>query len=881
MALAPGSRIGPYEIVSPLGKGGMGEVYRAREARLKRDVAIKLLPDAVAADPERLARFEREAQLLAALQHPHIATIYGIEESAGARCIVMELVEGETLLARLQRGSVPAAEAMTIARQIAEGLEAAHERGIIHRDLKPANVVVAGDGTVKILDFGLAKAFDDPVSGARADVSLSPTVTAASTRAGVLLGTAAYMSPEQARGAAVDRRSDIWAFGCVLLEMLTGRSTFAEDTISDTLASILKSEPSWEGLASDTPPRLRQLLKRCLQKNPRLRLRDIGEARIALDEILAGNTGADESPRPAAASAPARRPWPWMLVAGVAVLAAVVLALWRPAAPASTPAQAVHRFEIQPKELVVNETFPPMLSPDGTKVLFRAQDKLWIRRLDQIEPMPLAGSEGADHAVWSPDSDELAFMTAGELWRMSIAGGDRATVARGVGQFTPSGRLTWGMRDRIVYSEGSSGLLEVPARGGDTKPLLDVDPNLEFDIHDPASLPDGRGYIGVSHRLDSNVADAIFAFAGGQRHELLRLRGQLLRRPVWSPTGHIFFRRETGNAGLWAVPVSLDRMEATGEPTPIDAEGDFPSVASNGTLLYSRGSSQGNDEMVWVTLEGKIEGTLGLRQRQIRKLAISPDGARVAVMGLDGDNWDIWVHDVSGATRTRLTFNPAQDWDPVWLPDGSTVIFWEGNTRVLSRVRADGSGAVERVVPEDFPDSGDPTISRDGRMLLFWVKLPASPGDLWYMPLAGERKSIPLVTSPPIERYPSFSPDGRSFAYVSNETSREEVYIKRFPDGEGKWQVSTQGGFDPRWNSRGDRLYFMSADAVMEVEVSTQPAVRTGTPRVLFHAREIGVRLDGDTHFDIAPDGRRFAMVRPIPTEGAGPRLVLVEGWRP
>ncbi len=879
MSLQPGARVGPYEILSPLGKGGMGEVYRARDNRLKRDVAIKMLPDAVAGDPERLARFEREAQLLAALQHPNVASIYGIEESGSARCIVMELVEGETLAVRLERGALAPSEAMPLARQIAEGLEAAHERGIVHRDLKPANIVVMAEGAVKILDFGLAKAFDDRGAGSGVDVSLSPTLTAASTRAGVILGTAAYMSPEQARGAPVDRRADIWAFGCVLLEMLTGRSVFAGETISDTLASILKTDPSWEGLPRETPQRLRLLLLRCLQKNPRARLRDIGEARIALEEILSG--AAEAGALPATIAAPPRRPWPWMILAAVSLLAAAALGIPRlftgPAAPPTT----VHRFEIFPKDLLVDEASAPFISPDGQSILFRSQDRLWVRRLDQIEATPLAGTEGADHATWSPRGDEIAFMTGSEMWRMAIPGGERAAIGRGIGQFSPAGRLCWGAEDRIVYSNGNSGLLQIPARGGDAKPLLETDQVTEFDLHDPAVLPGKRGYLYLPHHHEGNSPDTIVVLADGRKHEVLRLAGQTLRRPVWSPTGHILFRRDSTNPGLWALPFALDRLQATGDPILIDAEGDYPSVSADGSLLYARGSVSGREQLVWVGLDGKVEGKLGQEQRQLRKPALSTDGKRVAVMGLDGDNGDVWVHDIPTTTRTRLTFTAALDWDPIWSPDGATIYFWDGDRRVISKVPADGSGAIERVVPEDTIDSGDPSISRDGRMLIFWVKLPTSASDLWYLPLQGERKSTPFMTTPAQESNPRFSPDGRYVAYDSDESGRGEIYLTRFPSGDGKWQVSTQGGIEPVWSPRGDRLYFRSGDAVMEAEISTQPTVRSGVPRRLFLGRDVGVKVDRETRFDISPDGRRFVMVQPIVTQGAGPRLLLVEHWRP
>ena len=868
-----GKTIAHYRIAAKIGEGGMGEVYRAEDTRLGRNVAIKLLPESVATDPERLARFEREAHLLAALTHPNIASIYGLEEADGLRCLVLELVEGETLAERIARGPLAPEEALGVARQVAEGVEGAHEKGIIHRDLKPANIKITPDGSVKLLDFGLAKALAG--EAAEEDISHSPTLTAMATQAGVILGTAAYMSPEQARGKPVDRRADIWAFGCVLYEMLTGKQAFGGETITDALAAVVRSEANLTALPSATPAGVERLLRRCLEKDPRRRLRDIGEARIALENILGGAEKEEAAAAPAAApAAPARRLWGLAATLGLAaaLIGGTIGWLLRP----SSAELPLRKFDLAVTGLTVSEANFPQLSPDGRSIVYAQGGRLWVRDLDQLEARAVPGSEGALHPFWSPDGASVGFVADAKIWRVGLRGGERMSIAEGRGEFIGGSGLSWGPDDTIVFSRGNTGLLKVSARGGDAQSFLELNTEVEQDIHEPRHLPEGRGVIFVSHRTQHGP-DTLMVVAGGERKTLLQLEGSVIWHPAYSPTGHILFWRGPSNAGLWALPFSLKKLEATGEPFLVVAGGRYATAARDGTLCYVQGTGGQNQQLVWVNASGKVEGVIGQPQYSMRHPVVSPDGRQVAVMINESEVWDIWLLDLSRGTRTRLTFTPSVEWEPTWHPSGTHVAYADAGSKTIVLQRSDGTGEKE-VLAKLEPDGGEPSFTRDGKFLVFTLRGKETKEDIWYVPLEGERKPVPFLQTPATEGGAQVSPDGRFLAYVSEDSGRSEVFLKKFPSGEGKWQVSVNGGSWPRWNGRGDKLFYREGTKLMEVAVAAQPSLTLSTPRALISGEELGLLMYEPIRYDVAADGRRFLMVQNA-GQGGEASLVVVQNW--
>jgi Tol biopolymer transport system component len=852
MSLQPGQHVAHYHVVEKIGEGGMGEVYRATDTRLGRDVAIKVLPADVANDPERLIRFQREAQVLASLNRANIAASHGLEDVEGASFLVLELVAGPDLSDWLQTNKPDVTETLKIARQIAEALEQAHEQGIVHRDLKPANVKLTPDGKVKVLDFGLAKALET-VPDDQVNPAMSPTLTAAATRAGVIMGTAAYMSPEQARGSVVDKRADIWAFGCVLLEMLTGRNTFKENTVSDTLASVLRSDPNYDELPGDVPRTLDRLLRRCLEKDAKLRLRDIGEARITIDGILSGADEPEEVAAVGEAPPSSSRRWAWITAAAVLLTAIVTVNVVK-MLQSSVDDNAVRRFEIFGEGLETDLIYIPVLSPDARAVVYASDDRLWIRDLQSLAPRELSGTEGAAQPAWSPDGDYIAFGRDESLWKVPVQGGEPSAIAIGIGEIGSAGRIAWGPDGRIVYARGGTGLYEVSSRGGAPKSLYEPDPETADDLHDPSFLPDGSGILFVTHRAREGP-DTITALADGKAKDLLQIDDELIRKPFYAPTGHLFFTRRTASAGLWAAPFSLSDLEVTGEPFLV--------------------------ELTWVDRKGEVVGTMGQPHASIAAQVLSPDGRRVAIMGRDNEGGDIWIHDVEGGTRTRLTFTKRRDWDPAWTPDGAHILFWDGDARAIARKAADGTGETEILVSRsELNDSGTPVISPDGKTMVFWAEPALEAEDLWVKSLDSDEASVPLMGTPAREEFPRLSPDGKYLAYVSDESGRDEIYLTRFPGIEGKWQISSGGGSYPVWSRSGDTIFYLERTVLFEVDVVTEPAVRIGSPRTLFDAAAAGYDVRGTTaRFDVALDGESFLLVRPLKQEGVHPSLVLVEHW--
>ncbi len=885
-----GRTLAQFRIVDKIGEGGMGVVWRAVDTMLDREVAIKVLPEAFAADAERLARFDREAKMLASLNHPGIATIHGLHHVEGVRFLAMELVPGADLAHRLGEGPLPMDEAIGIAHKVAEALEAAHEHGVVHRDLKPANIQLAPDGRVKILDFGLAKAMQEDASGSGA-VSMSPTLTTPATRVGMILGTAAYMSPEQAKGKSVDRRADIWAFGCVLYEMLAGRRPFVGDGISEVMAAVIMAPIDLGLLPPSVPPRVRALVRRCLEKDPRRRLRDIGEARFILEETLAGaaddagssagGTGSAEG-TVAAMAARATRSMRRLAIAAVAaavVAAAGTFALTRMFAPRS-PEPPVRRFDLPAHGPFRSGLQGALIaiSPDGRNIAYVNGAKLLVRRLERIEPVEIVTHGDPAFVFWSPDSAWLGYAANGKIWKAAAGGGESAVITDIVVNLTGGSGASWSPDGRIVLTRGDGGLYQTTALGGDLKEILKIDPEKESDFHTPSWLPDGSGVIFAVHKL-SGRPDILALFAGGQRKDLLKIDGQDIWFPVYSPTGHILYRRQPGNGGIWALPFSLARHEVTGDPFLVAPDGDVPSVSSDGTLVHVKGSTSRKMQMVWTDRSGKVLGPIGPPQEQWPFPELSPDGQLLSVSARENDVGDIWIHDVVRGTRTRLSAaNPAYS-SGFWNPDGSALLYTEGAGAPFPlKIKAvDGTGEAAA-----FGQGWGASYSRDGRFVLLADLDKNNSWDLWYVDTQGDGKPVPLVKAAGSQTWPRLSPDGGYFAYNSDEGGTDEVYIKRFPGAEGKWQVSVSGGFWPRWSRRGDRLYYVQGETIQEVDVVTRPSFRLGTPRPVFSRKPLGwsILFGWPPGFDVSADGQRFVIAEAVGGEEQNVSgILVVENW--
>jgi eukaryotic-like serine/threonine-protein kinase len=902
MPLAPGSRLGPYEISSAIGAGGMGEVYCARDSKLGRNVAIKVLPQVFARDTDRMARFQREAKVLASLNHPNVATIHGLEDSDGTCALVMELVEGPTLADRIRQGPIPIDEALRIARQIADALEYAHEHGIVHRDLKPANVKLTGDDAVKVLDFGLAKALEG--EAASIDIATSPTMTRMATMQGVLLGTAAYMSPEQAKGKPVDRRADIWAFGCLLYEMLTGKMAFSGETVTDTLAAVVMKDPDWSLLPAATPTRVRVLLQRCLQKDSKQRLRDIGDARISLDEVISG--APEAVPSAAGAARPVGRPWrTWLLsaVAGLSLLAAALLAFLY--FHQKAPAAQTMRFEIPLPERF-NPNLGLSLSPDGRKFAFvgtgaDGQSRLWVRSVDALDSQPLPGTEGANGIpFWSPDSRYIAFQVGGSLRKIEALGGPPLALcdAGGVlgGVWTPD--------DKIVFGT-AAGLMQVPALGGSASPVTTGGVALA-----PSLLPDGRHFVyfqGGAAQGSGIYVGSVDAKPEQSSKKLLPDASTVAYAPSSDPgAGYLLFVRGAtalGSVGtLMAQPFDARRLELTGEAVPVAERVSNVAFSASvtDTLVYvagaisaatsgTRGNIQG--QLTWFDRQGKPLVAVG-DPGVFRTLALSPDGKRIAFERADPQNpanRNIWLYDFARGVTTRFTFDSGWDSYPAWSPDGSRIAFasYRGDFFNLYQKASNLAGEDEllfKPASHKAPTSWSP----DGRFLLFFNPVP--PSRLWVLPLAGsaaDRKPVLIEHSDFSEAVPRFSPDGRWIAYSSDESGKDQIYVRPFDASAmesssggapltGKWMVSKDGGSAPVWSHDGKELFFMGLDAnLTAVDVSTTGVFQAGVPKPLFKVPA------GVIFFDVSSDGKRFLMAAPSATSaGTPPKFTIVLNWQ-
>ncbi len=903
MSLTTGARLGSYEILSLLGKGGMGEVWRARDTKLRRDVAIKVIAASFARDPERLARFEREAQVLASLNHPHIGGIHGLDEADGTQFLVLELVEGDTLADRIARGPIPLDEAIPIASQIAEALEAAHEQGIIHRDLKPANVKLTPDGVVKVLDFGLAKFADvgrvprsGPAAAAgqdAADLSMSPTITNAAmmTDVGVLLGTAAYMAPEQAKGRPADKRSDVWAFGCVLYEMLTAKRAFEGEDVSDTLAAVLRGEPDWNALPANIPPALATLLKDCLKRDRRQRIGDIAAARFVLTEYdKLTPTGSLVAPQPLPLPrAPLWRraivPAATLTVGGMVAGASVWFAT-RPAPPrvsrltVTMPSTAALSMNGIDRDLA--------MTPDGSRIVYTANNgtQLFVRTLDALEPVAIF--KGAPRApIVSPDGQWVGFVDGTTtLKKVAITGGPAVTVA----QLDAASRgATWAPDDTIIFatSNVTTGLQRVPASGGTATVLTRPDRGQgEADHLWPQMLPGGRAVLftitALSGGLDAAQV-AVLDLRTGTRKVLVR--GGSDARYV---SGYLVY---AAAGTLRAVAFDPASLETRGTPVPVAPQvvtnilgGADTSVAADGTFAYVSGGAGGATRtLTWVDRQGR-ETALPAPNRAYVYPRISPDGSRLALGLLDQDI-DIWLWDLARMTFTRATFDPAVDLHHVWTPDGRRLVFSSeraGSRNVFVQA-ADGTGTVERLTQS--PNIQDVSgMVPDGTAIIFTETAPMTGLDVMQLSLDAAHRVTPLVRTSFNERNGVVSPDGRWLTYEANDSGQLEIYVRPYPDvNSGHWQVSTGGGTRPLWARSGQELFYLApSGALMRVGVERGPTWSSTPPTLLIKEGYFTVP-GGNTGrtYDISPDGQRFLMIKEggSGTDVAPPQIVVIQNW--
>ncbi len=866
--IAAGQQVLHYRILEKLGEGGMGVVWSATDTALGRSVAIKVLPPVFAADPERLARFEREARMLASLNHPNIATVYSVHVVDGDRCLTMELVPGEDLSQRIARGPIAVGETLEIARQIALALEAAHEHGIVHRDLKPANVRLTPDARVKVLDFGLAKALE--AAAPPSSLSQSPTLVGSVMGSGAIIGTAAYMSPEQARGQSADRRADIWAFGVVLYEMPTGRRAFEGETVSDTLAAVLRAEPDRALLPAGLPRRIRALLERCLVKDPRRRLRDIGEALLTIEDEIAGRPEPGPQPPAATGGAPGRERLLWTVALVAVAAVAVVLGLSRP----STPGGAQLRKYTLALRSETGEVVNPVLSPDGRQVAYSIARKLWVRDLHQISSRALADALDEDfRPLWSPDGEFIVFATASGLSRVAVSSGAIAPIC-GASEFSGGSGGTWTADGHILFARGVDHIYRVAAGGGVPAVFLARVDSVEGDLHHPHVLPGDRGVLYVRHLVQGGPTTLAIMDKAGRR-DLLQLPSGFVWDPVYDPRGFIIFSRVGEGAGLWALPFSLDRLRETGEAFLIAPDGGSPSVGADGTLGYRLGTFAVEAQVVRLDRSGAVVETVIEPRRGNWSLALSPDEKLLAIEVRETGEADVWLHDLERNAQTRFAFGPGRQGEPAWSGDGSEVAWNVLQTEQVYAKPTDGSRE-PRVMARGFLAQ----YTADGRYIVY-AKSGAKTGtDIWYSPLGGAPDSLPLVQTPAVETLPMPSPRGAHLLYVSDESGRQEVYLRQFPAGAGRWQVSTNGGQRALWSRRGDRIYYWSGEEIYEVAIELEPAVRLGTPRVLFHLGELKLQTWG--RYNVVPTSNpdRFMALKPVErTTGSHSDVIVVQNW--
>jgi eukaryotic-like serine/threonine-protein kinase len=892
MSLIQGARLGPYTIGSLLGAGGMGEVYRARDGKLDRDVAIKVLRADVVGDRERLARFEREARVLAALNHPNIANVIGLEGAGGTPALVMELVDGPTLALRIDEGPLPAEEAFEIARQIAEALEAAHDRGIIHRDLKPANIKVRPDGLVKVLDFGLAKALDPFDPQGVSDQANSPTITSpAMTMGGVILGTAAYMSPEQAKGRPVDRRADLWACGCVLYEMLTGRRAFEGEDTTETIAAVVTREPDWTALPPSTPTSIRRLLQRLLVKNPRQRIDSAAVVRLELAEATSALKSSTTERNPSTGVEGRRR---WLPLGAMALLAAIgaSLATWAAMPKPATVSAPVMRFELplpaaEPLAVSFNAR-DISLSPAGTHLAYTAglRSQLMVRALDALDAAPLEGITGARSPFFSPDGRWIGYFDqGGEMRRVAVGGGRPITIAKVDGT---SRGAAWGADDVIVFATSNSrGLLAVPASGGAATVVAAVGPGERGYLH-PALLPDRLGLLFTVVPEGSATPHVSLRDRSGLTQVLLPDASQA----EYVPGGYLAY---AANRSYWAVPFSLATLRTTGTPARVLEE-----VMEVGTLAVNVATSAGGmvaavrppraqlRTIAWMSRDGS-ERHVPMPTRSYEHPRLSPSGDRLAVVVREDENSDIYTWDLrQGATQSlqRFTFEPLQDTYPAWAGDRQ-LIYNSMRKGVQNIYRRDVEGGSEEQLTQAATNQRPLAVSKSH--LVYEENTTDNAWNLMRLPLDGTSAVQPLLTSRFDERNADVSPDGRWMAYESNESGQTEIYVRRFPRADGEvYQVSPNGGRSPAWSPAGGELFFVNGATMYAVATPMASTFRHASPvrlfdapTALFDARQL---LGGGAHrmYDVAKNGQEFVVVK---SAGGGDQartrhsIVIVQNW--
>jgi eukaryotic-like serine/threonine-protein kinase len=855
----------------------MGEVYRALDTKLGRDVALKILNDSFTHDPERLARFRREAQVLAALNHPHIGAIYGLDEVHGQQFLVLELIDGQTLAERLTHGALPLDGALAIAKQLAGALEAAHEKGIIHRDLKPANIALTKDGNVKVLDFGLAKA-TDLASGAAVDRGQAPTLTspAMMTGVGVILGTAAYMSPEQARGQPIDKRTDIWAFGCVLYEMLAGRRAFPGATLTDTLAGIIEREPDWSALPPAAPLTVRRLSRRCLEKDPKRRLHDIADARIELEEPVevAAAASTDHAatghwtPREVSIA----KSFGAFATACLIGLASYFFYVYEraPTIAAPTRLSVFTPGQITPQ-------LSATISPDGRQLVFVSTDAtgksmLWVRSLSALDARVLPGTENAAHPFWSPDGRYLGFQAAGKIKTVEANGGPVQILADAYGR---SG-ATWSRNGRILFIPRHGELGTVSAGGGPISPV-------PVGGLWPYFLPDGRHFLYFVDGPPERRGVWVGSIDSHGTKQLLTTDV----KAAYAPPGYLLFVRDEA---LMAQPFDAERLELTGEPSVI-ADGVWVaapagqasfSVSHSGVLAYVN-ASLFNIQLTWLDRTGRQIAAIGQPDRWAITPQVSPDGKHIAIPRGPFGSRHIWVVDTSDGTASRITFGSIFDDVPMWSRDGNQILFTSGRADGGIRLyvkSVSGTGS-EELLFESPSSVAVQDWSSDGRFLVYAARGQQSPSDLWLLPLSGNRRPSPFLQTPFIKTQAQVSPDGRWIAYASNESGADEVYVQSFPTPGNKRQASTNGGVQPRWRKDGRELFYLASDQrLMAVRVKLDSTFEADAPVPLFRTRLIpqgSQSLGLPTAYDVSPDGQRFVVT--IPPEDLGPPITVVLNW--